>query len=82
MKKIVSSLSAALVLVAMALALFQPVPVRKVRAANINDRCDACLAKIQPKFDQCQAIHGVDYQSCYDDFNEDIVHCYAHFCEQ
>jgi hypothetical protein len=80
MKRITSLISAALVFAALAFALTQP--ARTVKAADINDRCNDCTAKNAQQFDQCQAVHGINYQRCYDDYNEGVVHCFAHFCEQ
>ena len=81
MKRFVSSLSAALTLVALALVLFQPYPARTVRAADINERCNDCLVRTQRQYEQCQAQFGFDNR-CDDQFNRDIVNCYRNFCEQ
>ena len=81
MRRLMTSLSAALILVALALVLFQPYPARTVRAADINERCNHCLEKAGQDYEQCQAKYGFDNR-CDDAFNRDIVHCYRNFCEQ
>ena len=43
--------------------------------------CSECQAKVQARYEQCQAVHGINYPRCDEDFNEGIVHCFAHFCE-
>ena len=59
MRRLLTSLSTALVFVALALALFQPYPARTVRAADINEKCTACLARTQAQYEQCQAQFGL-----------------------
>ena len=80
MKRIMSSLSAALVFAALAFALTQP--ARTVKAADINEKCNDCTIRNFQQFEHCQQIHGQNYQRCYDDYNEGVVHCYRNFCEQ
>lgn len=80
MNRITSSLSAALVFAALAFALTQP--ARTARAADINEKCDECTVRNFDRFNQCQAVHGQDYQRCYDDYNEGVVRCFRNFCEQ
>ena len=43
--------------------------------------CSECQAKVNARWEQCIAVHGIEYQRCGDDFNEGIVHCFEHFCE-
>jgi hypothetical protein len=80
MKRILSSLSAALVFFALAFVLSQP--VRTVRAADINEKCTDCQLRNEARFEQCQAVHGINDTRCYDEFNDGIVHCFRNFCEQ
>jgi len=81
MRRLMTSLSAALALVALALVLFQPYPARTVRAADINERCNECLQRTQQQYEKCQAQFGFDNR-CDDQFNRDIVNCHRQFCEQ
>ena len=81
MRRLMTSLSAALVLLALALVLFQPHPARTVKAADIHERCTECLQRTQQHYEQCQAQFGFDNR-CDDQFNRDIVNCYRQFCEQ
>jgi hypothetical protein len=79
MKRILSSLSAALIFFVIAFAL--TLPPRIARAADINERCNDCLARTQRQYEQCQAQFGFDTR-CDEQFNRDIVNCYRQFCEQ
>ena len=81
MRRLMTSLSAALLLVALALVLFQPYPARTARAADINERCTECLRRTQQHYEQCQAQFGLDNR-CDEQFNRDIVNCHRQFCEQ
>ena len=81
MRRLMTSLSAALVFVALALVLFQPYPARTARAADINERCTECLQRTQQQYENCQAQFGFDNR-CDNQFNEDIVRCHRNFCEQ
>ena len=81
MRRLMTSLSAALILVALALVLFQPYPARTVRAADINEKCTACLIRLQQQYEQCQQQFGT-VNRCDEQFNADIVRCYRNFCEQ
>ena len=80
MKRILSSVSAALAFFALAFVLSQPAPVAK--AADINEKCQDCQLRVQQRFEQCQAVHGINEQRCYDEFNQGIVNCFRNFCEQ
>lgn len=81
MRRLLSSLSAALVFVALALVLFQPYPARTAMAADINERCNDCMLRTQQQYERCQAQFGFDVR-CDEQFNRDIVNCYREFCEQ
>lgn len=82
MKRFISSLSAALLFVALALLLFQPYPARTVKAADIYEKCDDCTVRNVQRFEHCTEVHGVNHIPCYDQFNEGVVICYRNFCEQ
>ena len=56
-------------------------PPRASRTVKAGDPCTDCLFWIQAHFDECEATHGQS-QFCYDQYNSDVVYCYAHFCEQ
>jgi hypothetical protein len=79
MKRILSSVSAALVFFAVVFAL--TLQTRTASAGDINERCNDCLAKTQRDYERCQEKYGFDNR-CDDQFNKDIVHCYRNFCEQ
>ena len=81
MRRLMTSLSAVLLFVALALVLFQPYPARTVRAADINERCTECLLRTQQQYESCQAQFGFDNR-CDDQFNRNIVNCHRNFCEQ
>ena len=81
MKRLLTSLSAALVFVALALVLFQPYPTRTARAADIHERCLDCLLRTQQQYENCQAQFGFDVR-CDEQFNRNIVNCHRQFCEQ
>ena len=82
MRRLIQSLSAALLFVALALVLFQPYPTRTVKAADLQEKCDKCMAHVQARFEQCTEVHGQDHIPCYDQFNEGVVICHRNFCEQ
>jgi hypothetical protein len=79
MKRILSSVSVALVFFAVVFAL--TLPTRTARAADINERCNDCLVRTQREYERCQAQFGFDNR-CDDQFNRNIVNCYRQFCEQ
>jgi ABC-type dipeptide/oligopeptide/nickel transport system permease component len=79
MKRILSYVSAALVFFAVVFAL--TLPTSTASAADINERCNACLARTQSEYEQCQAQFGFDTR-CDEQFNRNIVNCYRQFCEQ
>lgn len=74
-------LAAASLLFALALTFSSPYNSRAVNAAP-PDPCVKCLGKVQKNFEKCEAQHGGPAQECYDQFNADIVVCYATVCEQ
>jgi hypothetical protein len=83
MQRVLSSLSAALFFVAVALVLLQPYPTaRTAQAADINQKCEDCMVRNQARFDQCTEVHGINHIPCYDQFNEGVVICFRNFCEQ
>jgi hypothetical protein len=77
-----TSLSAVLLFVALALVLFQPYPARTVKAADLQEKCDECTIRNNRQFEHCTEIHGVNHTPCYDAYNAGVVHCYRNFCEQ
>ncbi len=81
MRRFMTSLSAALALVALALVLFQPYSARTVRAADIYERCAECVQRTQQQYERCQAQFGFDTR-CDEQYNRDVVNCYRQFCEQ
>lgn len=74
-------LAAALLLSTLALT-FSSTSSSNVVKASPPDPCTKCLAKVQRRFEKCEAQHGGPSQVCYDQFNADIVECYATVCEQ
>ena len=81
MRRFMTSLSVVLVLVALALVLFQPDAVRTVRADDIHERCADCIQRLQEHYERCQAQFGFDTR-CDEQYNRDVVNCYREFCEQ
>jgi hypothetical protein len=77
-----TSLSAAVLFVAVALVLFQPYPARTVRAADINEKCLDCSVRNNRQFEHCLEVHGINHIPCYDQFNAGVVICFRNFCEQ
>lgn len=73
-------LATALFLFALALVFSSPYSV--VRASDPPDKCTKCLEKLERDFERCEAQNGGPSQECYDQFNNDIIHCYATVCEQ
>jgi hypothetical protein len=82
MRRIFNCLAAALFICVLALVFSTPYTVRTVKASDPQEKCDHCMQVVVAQFEQCQAVHGESYQRCYDDYNEGVVHCFAHFCEQ
>ncbi len=81
MRRFLTSLSAALGLVVLALTLFQPYSARTARASDINERCAECIQRLHAHYEQCQAQFGFDVR-CDEQYNRDVVNCYRQFCEQ
>jgi hypothetical protein len=82
MKRLSAYLPAALVTLTLSLAILSPVTTRTVKADPSPERCNECQFNVEKRFENCQEVHGLDYQRCYDDFNTGIVHCFRNFCEQ
>ncbi len=82
MKRLLAYLPATLAALVVSLAVLAPFASRTVKADPSPDRCIECQLVLEHRFEQCQAVHGTDYQRCYDEFNEGIVHCFRNFCEQ
>lgn len=81
MKRRLVCFCAALALCVLALVSSTPL-TRTVKADPPTELCEACLRRTQKHFEHCQSLYGESELRCYDEFNEDIIHCYAHFCEQ
>jgi hypothetical protein len=71
-------LTKTLVIFVMTLVFFSLSNSNTVKA---DDPCVTCLMWVQAHFEACEAVHGPS-QFCYDQFNSDIVYCYATVCEQ
>lgn len=82
MRRFLTSLSAALVLVALALVLFQPYSTRTAKAADIHERCNDCTVRNAQRYEQCIAIHGETDPNCGEQYNQGVINCYRNFCEQ
>jgi hypothetical protein len=80
MRRTFTYFSAPLVFFVLVLTLFTP--VRKVKADPPPERCEACVAGVQARFDKCLEVTGGTDQRCFDQFNEGIIQCYRNFCEQ
>lgn len=76
------ALSLTLVFFVLALVFSTPYTSRTVKAVAPPDPCEKCLAKLEKKFEKCEAQHGGPSQECYDLFNQGIIDCYATVCEQ
>lgn len=82
MRRLMTSLSAALLFVALALVLFHPYPARTARAADIHERCLDCTVRNFERYERCVEQHGLDDVRCSDQYNQGVVICYREFCEQ
>jgi hypothetical protein len=80
MRRIFAYLTAALMVCLLALSLSTPMTVRVVKASDLQEKCDDCTIRNARQFEQCVAV--TNDQRCYDQYNEGVVHCYRHFCEQ
>ena len=78
MRRRFTYVSVALISCLLALVFSSPFISRTVKA---EDPCVECLQWVQSRFEACEAVSGPS-QFCYDQFNSDIVHCYATVCEQ
>jgi hypothetical protein len=74
-------LTAALVLSTLALAFSSPYASRTVKAVQ-EDPCTECLMWVGQRYEDCIAEHGETSPICGEQFNQDIIHCYATVCEQ
>jgi membrane-bound lytic murein transglycosylase B len=82
MRRTFVSLTLAVVFCVLALLLSTPYAVRTAQAAAQQpDPCQKCLEKLARDFDKCEEKYGVS-QRCYDQFNNDVIVCYATVCEQ
>lgn len=83
MRKTFIGFTLAVVFCVLALLLSTPYAARTAQAAPPPqpDPCQKCLDKLARDFDKCEAKYGVG-QRCYDQFNNDVIHCYATVCEQ
>ena len=70
MRRLMASLSAALLFMALALVLFQPYPARTARAADINEKCNDCMARVQARFDQWRANRKYQREPIPDELRE------------
>jgi hypothetical protein len=82
MRKTFAYLVSALIVCLLALTLFTPVTVQRVKASDLQEKCDDCSIRNFQQFEHCQAVHGQEYQRCYDQYNEGVVQCFRNFCEQ
>lgn len=80
MKKTLAYFSAALIFFALLLVFSTSTSI--VKADPPPQRCEDCMQNVQAHFDKCLAKYGQEHIPCYDEFNEGVVHCFAHFCEQ
>ncbi|HLL76707.1 MAG TPA: hypothetical protein VK421_15745 [Pyrinomonadaceae bacterium] len=77
------ALAAALVFSVLALVLPPPFVTRTARADDLKkDKCLTCLRKVQRDYEKCEERYGGPNNVCDDQFNSDIVACYATVCEQ
>jgi hypothetical protein len=67
------------VMLALLFALVMASP-RAPRVVKADELCDACMSSAQQRFDMCVAV-TMNNMACYDQFNRDMVVCYARFCE-
>jgi hypothetical protein len=75
--------SSALVFSVLALALSSPFASRTARADDLKkDKCVTCLRKVQRDYEKCVEQQGGETPECGEEFNRNIVECYATVCEQ
>ena len=80
MRRIFAYFTAALIACVLALTLSTPMAVRTVKASDLQEKCDDCSIRNYRQFEHCVAV--TNDQRCYDQYNEGVVHCFRHFCEQ
>ena len=74
--------TAALVFFVLALVLSLPFASRTVRADDLKkDKCLDCLRKVNRDYEKCVAEQG-ETPACGEEFNQNIIECYATVCEQ
>jgi len=67
------------VMLTLLLALVMASP-RAPRVVKADATCDACMSSAQIRFDACVTA-TMNNIACYDQFNRDMVVCYATVCE-
>ena len=82
MKRTFAYVSAALTFCLLMLALSLPQTTRTVKAADINEKCNDCIARIAAHYNQCVAIFGELDPRCGEQANQETIICYRNFCEQ
>lgn len=80
MRRTLGYLSTALVFFAL-IIVFSASSTRNVKA-DPKDKCLDCLEKVQIAYEKCVARYGEINSPCGEEFNQGIIHCYAHWCEQ
>jgi hypothetical protein len=53
----------------------------KTLTVRAEDPCTECMRFVQAHYEACEAALGPN-QICYDQYNNDVVLCYATVCEQ
>ena len=81
MRRPLTYVSAALVLLALILTFSLSSTTPAVKAVRPAEKCEECQRKVQIEYDKCVAKDPTNPR-CADEFNEGIVHCYRHWCEQ
>jgi hypothetical protein len=72
------SLTITLVLFVLALVFSSTWTARTVSA---TDPCTECMRTVELRFEACETVLGPGNQFCYDQYNTDVVTCYATVCE-
>lgn len=52
----------------------------KTPVVKAEDPCTECMRFVEAHFEACEAVLGPN-QICYDQYNNDVVICYATVCE-
>jgi hypothetical protein len=81
MRRPLTHFSAALILLVLMLTFSLSFTTPTAKAVQPLDKCEECQRKVQAEYDRCIAKNPTDPR-CGDNFNEGIVHCYRHWCEQ